>query len=90
MSGLVHVSVFGEKQKIFVFLCLPSDGMRSVPLDEKLFTDFGETALRPDEVLLSIDIPDTKPVRRHTFSRNCEKQPFTTKLRGEMDRLNLK
>ncbi|XP_028281008.1 aldehyde oxidase 5 isoform X2 [Parambassis ranga] len=36
------------------------DGMRSVPLDEKLFTDFGKMSLRPDEVLLSIQIPNTK------------------------------
>uniref|UniRef100_A0A8C4IMP3 2Fe-2S ferredoxin-type domain-containing protein n=1 Tax=Dicentrarchus labrax TaxID=13489 RepID=A0A8C4IMP3_DICLA len=44
-----------------VFLCLSSDGMRSIPLDEKLFADFGKTVLRPEEVLLSIDIPYTKP-----------------------------
>ncbi|XP_074520488.1 aldehyde oxidase 5 [Halichoeres trimaculatus] len=37
------------------------DGMRSVSLDEKLFPAFGETSLRPDEVLLSIVIPFTKP-----------------------------
>lgn len=46
-----------------VFLCLASAGTRSVPMDEKLYTDFGKTALSPDEVLLSVDIPDTKTVR---------------------------
>lgn len=47
-----------------VFLCRPClDGTRNIPLDENLFTGFGETTLGPDEVLLSIDIPYTKPVR---------------------------
>ncbi|XP_056157552.1 aldehyde oxidase 5 [Lampris incognitus] len=36
-------------------------GSRSILLNEELFTDFGRTSLKPDEVLLSIDIPYTKP-----------------------------
>lgn len=56
-------------------------------MNEKLFPDFGKTSLRPNEVLLSIDIPYSKPVRHaalmhpHTlhikpmliFSDNCTK-----------------
>uniref|UniRef100_A0A8C4IIZ7 2Fe-2S ferredoxin-type domain-containing protein n=1 Tax=Dicentrarchus labrax TaxID=13489 RepID=A0A8C4IIZ7_DICLA len=59
-----------------VFLCLSSDGMRSIPLDEKLFADFGKTVLRPEEVLLSIDIPYTKPWEFVAAYRQAQRREF--------------
>lgn len=38
------------------------DGTREICLSEEFFTDFGKTALRPDEVLLAIDISHSTPV----------------------------
>uniref|UniRef100_A0A3B4BDJ8 2Fe-2S ferredoxin-type domain-containing protein n=1 Tax=Periophthalmus magnuspinnatus TaxID=409849 RepID=A0A3B4BDJ8_9GOBI len=37
------------------------DGTRTVPLDDKVFPAFGKTILRPDEVLLSLHVPFSKP-----------------------------
>ncbi|XP_029597151.1 aldehyde oxidase 1-like [Salmo trutta] len=44
------------------------NGTREITLNEELFTGFGKTALRPDEVLLSIDIPYSKPAQRREFA----------------------
>uniref|UniRef100_A0A3Q3WWD0 Uncharacterized protein n=1 Tax=Mola mola TaxID=94237 RepID=A0A3Q3WWD0_MOLML len=52
------------------------DGMKSIPFDEKLFTGFGETALRPDEVLLSINIPYTKPWEFVAAHRQAQRREF--------------
>ncbi|KAL7834103.1 hypothetical protein AOLI_G00290630 [Acnodon oligacanthus] len=37
-------------------------GVREVCLNEEFFPGFSKTALRPDEILLAIDIPHSKPV----------------------------
>ncbi|XP_044200638.1 aldehyde oxidase 5 [Thunnus albacares] len=55
---------------------ISKDGMRNVPLNEKLFTDFGKTALRPDEVLLSVDIPSTKPWEFVAAYRQAQRREF--------------
>ncbi len=51
-----------NKNKMFP-LVLNTDGAREICLSEEFFTDFGKTALRPDEILLAIDIPHSRPVR---------------------------
>uniref|UniRef100_A0A8C4IN06 xanthine dehydrogenase n=1 Tax=Dicentrarchus labrax TaxID=13489 RepID=A0A8C4IN06_DICLA len=55
---------------------ISKDGMRSIPLDEKLFADFGKTVLRPEEVLLSIDIPYTKPWEFVAAYRQAQRREF--------------
>ncbi|CAJ1087680.1 aldehyde oxidase 5 isoform X2 [Xyrichtys novacula] len=56
---------------------ISKDGMRSVPLDEKLFTGFGKTSIRPNEVLLSIDIPLTKPGEFVAAYRQAQRREFS-------------
>ncbi|KAJ8351567.1 hypothetical protein SKAU_G00230430 [Synaphobranchus kaupii] len=41
--------------------CSVHDGSREIPLNEELFTGFGKTSLRPDEVLFSVHIPHSSP-----------------------------
>ncbi|XP_071320850.1 aldehyde oxidase 5 isoform X2 [Trachinotus anak] len=55
---------------------ISKDGMRSIPLNEKLFPGFGETSLRPDEVLLSIDIPYSKPWEFIAAYRQAQRREF--------------
>uniref|UniRef100_A0A4W5RZF3 Aldehyde oxidase 5 n=1 Tax=Hucho hucho TaxID=62062 RepID=A0A4W5RZF3_9TELE len=43
---------------------------------QKLFTGFGKTALRPDEVLLSIDIPYSKPWEFVSAFRQAQRREF--------------
>lgn len=59
------IYLFFNENYIFVPLFLNIDGAREICLSEEFFTDFGKTALRPDEVLLAIDIPHSTEV--HTF-----------------------
>lgn len=60
----IYLFIFYENY-IFVPLFLNIDGAREICLSEEFFTDFGKTALRPDEVLLAIDIPHSTVV--HTL-----------------------
>lgn len=53
---------FLNKNYIFLPLFLNIDGTREICLSEEFFTDFGKTALRPDEILLAIDISHSTPV----------------------------
>lgn len=39
-----------------------AEGKRVLQLDDKFFTGYRKTALRPEEILLSIEIPYTKKV----------------------------
>uniref|UniRef100_A0A3Q1HX01 Aldehyde oxidase 5 n=1 Tax=Acanthochromis polyacanthus TaxID=80966 RepID=A0A3Q1HX01_9TELE len=55
---------------------ISKDGMRSVPLDEKFFPAFGKAALRPDEVLLSIDIPYTNSWEFVAAYRQAQRREF--------------
>uniref|UniRef100_A0A3B4ULP1 Aldehyde oxidase 5 n=1 Tax=Seriola dumerili TaxID=41447 RepID=A0A3B4ULP1_SERDU len=55
---------------------ISKDGTRSVPLNDKLFTGFGKTALRPDEVLLSIHIPFSKPWEFVAAYRQAQRREF--------------
>lgn len=53
-------------------LFLNTDGAREICLSEEFFTDFRKTALRPDEILLAIDIPHSKPVRSSKWGMHTE------------------
>ncbi|XP_029612223.1 aldehyde oxidase 5 isoform X1 [Salmo trutta] len=52
------------------------NGTRTITLNEELFTGFGKTALRPDEVLLSIDIPYSKPWEFVSAFRQAQRREF--------------
>uniref|UniRef100_A0A8C7NC32 xanthine dehydrogenase n=1 Tax=Oncorhynchus kisutch TaxID=8019 RepID=A0A8C7NC32_ONCKI len=52
------------------------NGTRAITLNEELFTGFGKTALRPDEVLLSIDIPYSKPWEFVSAFRQAQRREF--------------
>uniref|UniRef100_A0A4W5RP18 xanthine dehydrogenase n=1 Tax=Hucho hucho TaxID=62062 RepID=A0A4W5RP18_9TELE len=52
------------------------NGTREITLNEELFTGFGKTALRPDEVLLSIDIPYSKPWEFVSAFRQAQRREF--------------
>ncbi|XP_034470133.1 aldehyde oxidase 5 [Hippoglossus hippoglossus] len=56
------------------------DGTRDIPLNEKLFTAFGKTALRPNEVLLSINIPCSKPWEFVAAYRQAQRREFAFSL----------
>ncbi|KAF0045812.1 hypothetical protein F2P81_002341 [Scophthalmus maximus] len=51
-------------------------GMRDIHMNEKLFPDFGKTSLRPNEVLLSIDIPYSKPWESVAWYRQAQRREF--------------
>ncbi|XP_072526962.1 aldehyde oxidase 5 [Salminus brasiliensis] len=51
-------------------------GGREVCLNEGFFTGFGETALRPDEILLAIDIPHSKPWEFVSAFRQAQRREF--------------
>ncbi|XP_067116672.1 aldehyde oxidase 5 [Osmerus mordax] len=57
-------------------LVTSKDGSRKILLNEKLFTDFGKTALRPNEVLLAIDIPYSKPWEFVSAFRQAQRREF--------------
>uniref|UniRef100_A0A8C7RBC6 xanthine dehydrogenase n=1 Tax=Oncorhynchus mykiss TaxID=8022 RepID=A0A8C7RBC6_ONCMY len=52
------------------------NGTRAITLNEELFTGFGKTVLRPDEVLLSIDIPYSKPWEFVSAFRQAQRREF--------------
>lgn len=45
--------------------CFLSDGSRVVPMDDGFFTGYRRTVVKPQEVLVSIQIPFSKKVRDH-------------------------
>lgn len=47
-------------------VCL-SDGSRVVQMDDSFFTGYRKTALLPQEILVSIEIPYSKKVRTTTL-----------------------
>ncbi|KAJ0062371.1 hypothetical protein NL108_010976 [Boleophthalmus pectinirostris] len=49
-------------------------GTRTVPLDDKLFPAFGKTILRPDEVLLSLHVPYSKPCEFAAAFRQAQRR----------------
>uniref|UniRef100_A0A8B9L6U5 Aldehyde oxidase 5 n=1 Tax=Astyanax mexicanus TaxID=7994 RepID=A0A8B9L6U5_ASTMX len=51
-------------------------GVREVCLNEEFFTGFGKTALRPDEILLAIDIPHSKPWEFISAFRQAQRREF--------------
>ncbi|KAM6945501.1 aldehyde oxidase 5 [Aplochiton taeniatus] len=51
-------------------------GSRQIPLNAELFPDFGRTSLRPDEVLLSIHIPYSKPWEFPSAFRQAQRREF--------------
>ncbi|KAI2650494.1 Aldehyde oxidase 1 [Labeo rohita] len=53
-----------------------NDGAREVCLSEEFFTDFGKTALRPDEILLAIDIPHSRPWEFVSAFRQAQRREF--------------
>lgn len=46
-----------------------SDGARVVKMDEGFFTGYRKTIVKPQEVLLSIEIPYSKKVNDHDYYR---------------------
>ncbi|AWO95989.1 Aldehyde oxidase alpha [Scophthalmus maximus] len=55
---------------------MAANGMRDIHMNEKLFPDFGKTSLRPNEVLLSIDIPYSKPWESVAWYRQAQRREF--------------
>uniref|UniRef100_A0A673L1Q2 Aldehyde oxidase 3-like n=1 Tax=Sinocyclocheilus rhinocerous TaxID=307959 RepID=A0A673L1Q2_9TELE len=53
-----------------------NDGAREICLSEEFFTDFGKTALRPDEILLAIDIPNSRPWEFVSAFRQSHRREF--------------
>uniref|UniRef100_A0A8C1Y491 xanthine dehydrogenase n=1 Tax=Cyprinus carpio TaxID=7962 RepID=A0A8C1Y491_CYPCA len=53
-----------------------NDGAREICLSEEFFTDFGKTALRPDEILLAIDIPHSRPWEFVSAFRQAQRREF--------------
>ncbi|KAI4896035.1 hypothetical protein NFI96_006155 [Prochilodus magdalenae] len=51
-------------------------GAREVCLSEEFFTGFGKTALEPDEILLAIDIPHSKPWEFVSAFRQAQRREF--------------
>lgn len=45
------------------------DGFRSLPVDSSFFTGYKKTALKPNEVLVTIEIPFTVEVKRPVSGR---------------------
>lgn len=45
--------------------CFLSDGSRVVPMDDGFFTGYRRTVVKPQEVLVSIQIPFSKKVSDH-------------------------
>uniref|UniRef100_A0A8C1K0M3 Aldehyde oxidase 5 n=1 Tax=Cyprinus carpio TaxID=7962 RepID=A0A8C1K0M3_CYPCA len=54
-----------------------SNGAREICLSEEFFTDFGKTALRPDEILLAIDIPHSRPWEFVSAFRQAQRREFS-------------
>uniref|UniRef100_A0A9J7ZHD3 FAD-binding PCMH-type domain-containing protein n=1 Tax=Cyprinus carpio carpio TaxID=630221 RepID=A0A9J7ZHD3_CYPCA len=54
-----------------------NDGAREICLSEEFFTDFGKTALRPDEILLAIDIPHSRPWEFVSAFRQAQRREFS-------------
>ncbi|XDV22679.1 hypothetical protein PO909_027525 [Leuciscus waleckii] len=52
------------------------DGTREICLSEEFFTDFGKTALRPDEILLAIDISHSTPWEFVSTFRQAQRREF--------------
>ncbi|KAI7791213.1 aldehyde oxidase 5 isoform X2 [Triplophysa rosa] len=55
---------------------ISKDGAREMPLSEEFFTGFGKTALRPDEILLAIDIPHSEPWEFMAAFRQAQRREF--------------
>ncbi|KAL1251494.1 hypothetical protein QQF64_019290 [Cirrhinus molitorella] len=53
-----------------------NDGAREICLSEEFFTDFGKTSLRPDEILLAIDIPHSRPWEFVSAFRQAQRREF--------------
>ena len=47
------------------------DGRRSLPVDAKFFTGYKQTAIRPNEVLVSIEIPFSAEVDWCVIATYC-------------------
>ena len=47
------------------------DGQRSLPVDANFFTGYKQTAIRPNEVLVSVEIPFTAEVSQPHVLINC-------------------
>ncbi|KAK7893550.1 hypothetical protein WMY93_022702 [Mugilogobius chulae] len=52
------------------------DGTRTVALDEQMFTGFGKTILKPNEVLLCLHIPYSKPSEYVAAFRQAQRREF--------------
>ncbi|KAJ8247098.1 hypothetical protein GJAV_G00258700 [Gymnothorax javanicus] len=57
-------------------LVISKEGTREIPVNEKLFTGFGKTSLRPDEVLFSVHIPDSRPWEFISAFRQAQRREF--------------
>ncbi|KAJ8393801.1 hypothetical protein AAFF_G00057160 [Aldrovandia affinis] len=57
-------------------LVMSKGGTREVPLNEEFFTGFGKTSLRPDEVVLSVHIPHSRPWEFISAFRQAQRREF--------------
>ncbi|KAG7463843.1 hypothetical protein MATL_G00180940 [Megalops atlanticus] len=57
-------------------LVISKGGTREVSLNEEFFTGLGKTCLRPDEVLLSVHIPHSKPWEFVSAFRQAQRREF--------------
>ncbi|KAG9349147.1 hypothetical protein JZ751_029470 [Albula glossodonta] len=57
-------------------LVICKDGTREIPLNEEFFAGFGKTCLRPNEVLLSVHIPHSKPWEFISAFRQAQRREF--------------
>lgn len=62
MSFVAHVASALNTECINCFEC-SERGSRTVKLDHTFFTGYRRNVVLPDEVLVSIDVPFTEPVR---------------------------
>ncbi|KAI1884898.1 hypothetical protein AGOR_G00214620 [Albula goreensis] len=57
-------------------LVICKDGTREIPLNKEFFAGFGKTCLRPNEVLLSVHIPHSKPWEFISAFRQAQRREF--------------
>ena len=44
-----------------------TEGSRTIEMDETFFTGYRKTILKPEEILLSVEIPFSRKVSKHSF-----------------------
>ncbi|KTF73553.1 hypothetical protein cypCar_00043759, partial [Cyprinus carpio] len=62
-KGIFHPVIISPTQvpELFKVTQKPEDGRRRVPIDKDFFLGFAKTVLKPDEIVLSVFIPASRP-----------------------------